>query len=154
MSWCFSWQIWDASLTDNSKVGDELYLFRSNYFVPIHHLEIVSQICISDLPWKHQHITRWRLYSRLWYRHYSGPHDAMQVFFSWGASMNSRGWTHYHLYSSVPNSSACTFINFEEKIHPARPYLGLHVYLFQEKFPPCTFIPPYTFIDFFYFSWL
>ena len=57
-------------------------------------------------------------------------------------------------YSSVPNSSACTFINFEEKIHPARPYLGLHVYLFQEKFPPCTFIPPYMFIEFFYFSLL
>ena len=57
-------------------------------------------------------------------------------------------------YSSVPNSSACTFINFEEKIHPARPYLGLHVYLFWEKFPPCMFIPPYTFIEFYYFSLL
>ena len=31
-------------------------------------------------------------------------------------------------YSSVPNRSACTFINFEKKIPPARPYLGLHVY--------------------------
>ena len=31
-------------------------------------------------------------------------------------------------YSSVPNSSACMFINFEKKIHPARSYLGLHVY--------------------------
>ena len=31
-------------------------------------------------------------------------------------------------YSSVPNRRACTFINFEKKIPPARPYLGLHVY--------------------------
>ena len=33
-------------------------------------------------------------------------------------------------YSSVPNRRACTFINFEEKIPPARPYLALHVYCF------------------------
>ena len=31
-------------------------------------------------------------------------------------------------YSSVPNRRACMFINFEQKIPPARPYLGLHVY--------------------------
>ena len=31
-------------------------------------------------------------------------------------------------YSSVPNRCACMFINFEEKIPPARPYLALHVY--------------------------
>ena len=31
-------------------------------------------------------------------------------------------------YSSVPNRRACTFINFEEKIHPVRSYFGLHVY--------------------------
>ena len=43
-------------------------------------------------------------------------------------------------YSSVPNRPACTFINFEEKIPPARPYLGLHVYWFWENNPPCTFI--------------
>ena len=43
-------------------------------------------------------------------------------------------------YSSVPNRSACTFINFEKKFPPARPYLGLHVYWFWEKNPPCTFI--------------
>ena len=40
------------------------------------------------------------------------------------------------MYSSVPNRRACTFINFEEKIPPARPYLALHVYCFWEKNPP------------------
>ena len=40
------------------------------------------------------------------------------------------------LYSSVPNRRACTFINFEEKFPPARPYLGLHDYWFWEKIPP------------------
>ena len=53
-------------------------------------------------------------------------------------------------YSSVPNSSACTFINFEKKIHPARSYLGLHVYWFWQNFPPCTFITPCTFIGLYY----
>ena len=33
-----------------------------------------------------------------------------------------------HTYSSVPNTRACTFINFEKKIPPVRPYFGLHVY--------------------------
>ena len=33
-------------------------------------------------------------------------------------------------YSSVPNRSACTFINFEEKIHPAQSYFGRHIYWF------------------------
>ena len=75
-----------------------------------------------------------------------------KFFFSWGASMNSRGWTHYHLYSSVPNSSACTFINFEGKIHLSRSYFGLHVCLFRENFPPCRFTPPCTFIELYYFS--
>ena len=40
------------------------------------------------------------------------------------------------VYSSVPNRRACTFINFEEKIPPALPYFGLHVYCFWEKNPP------------------
>ena len=31
------------------------------------------------------------------------------------------------MYSSVRNRRACTFINFEKKIPPAWPYLGLHV---------------------------
>ena len=39
-------------------------------------------------------------------------------------------------YSSVPNRRACTFINFEKKFPPARPYLGLHVYCFWKKNPP------------------
>ena len=39
-------------------------------------------------------------------------------------------------YSSVPNRSACSFINFENKFPPARPYFGLHVYCFWEKNPP------------------
>ena len=56
----------------------------------------------------------------------------------------------YPKYSSVPNSSACTFINFEKKIHPARSYLGLHVYWFWQNFPPCTFITPCTFIGLYY----
>ena len=42
----------------------------------------------------------------------------------------------FHLYSSVPKRRACTFINFGKKIHPARPYFGLHVYWFWEKIPP------------------
>ena len=44
------------------------------------------------------------------------------------------------IYSSVPNRRACTFINFEKKIPPARPYFALHVYCFWEKKSPCTFI--------------
>ena len=50
-------------------------------------------------------------------------------------------------YSSVPNRRACTFIDFEEKIPPARPYFGLHVFGFWEKVSPCTSIPSCTFID-------
>ena len=38
------------------------------------------------------------------------------------------------------------FFNFEKKFPPARPYLGLHVYCFLEKNPPCTSIPSCTFI--------
>ena len=41
-------------------------------------------------------------------------------------------------YSSVPNISAGTFNNFEDKFPPSRSYFGLHVYLFWEKIPPCT----------------
>ena len=55
-----------------------------------------------------------------------------------------------YMYSSVPNSSACTFIKFEKKIHPAQSYLGLHVYWFWQNFPPCTFITPCTFIGLYY----
>ena len=33
-------------------------------------------------------------------------------------------------YSSVPNRRACTFIDFEKKNSPARPYFALHVYCF------------------------
>ena len=29
-------------------------------------------------------------------------------------------------YSSVPNRRVCTFINFEKKFLPARPFIGLH----------------------------
>ena len=39
-------------------------------------------------------------------------------------------------YSSVRNRRACTFIDFEKKIPPARPYFALHVYCFWEKNPP------------------
>ena len=48
-------------------------------------------------------------------------------------------------YSSVPNRRACTFINFERKIPPARSYFGLHDYWFWDKGPPCTSIPSCTF---------
>ena len=81
-------------------------------------------------------------------RHYSGPHDAMQVFFSWGASMNSRGWTHYHLYSSVPNSSACTFINFEGKIHYALSYFGSTFIYFEKTFHPVHLFHPPRLLNF------
>ena len=65
----FSWQIWDANLTDNYKI--DTYFWQLISFEFILYLGVVSQICISDLPWKHQQTTRWRLSSRLWYRHYS-----------------------------------------------------------------------------------
>ena len=97
----FSWQIWDANLTDNSKTGNE---FEQNklsevciwtkfiQFIP--YLWVVSQICESDLPWKHQQTTRWRLFSRLWWRYYHhATHDSLSAcifflrqlsaFFSW-----------------------------------------------------------------------
>ena len=35
---------------------------------------------------------------------------------------------------------------FSDKFPPARLYLGLHVYCFLEKNPPCTSIPSCTFI--------
>ena len=47
-----------------------------------------------------------------------------------GITMVGKVFIHFPLYSSVPNRRACTFINFEEKIPPARPYLALHVYCF------------------------
>ena len=68
----FSRQIWDANFIDNSKIGDEFdytYFWQLVLFKFIPYLGYVSQICISDLPWKHQQTTRWRLFSRLWYRH-------------------------------------------------------------------------------------
>ena len=43
---------------------------------------------------------------------------------------------YFTTYSSVPNRRACRFINFEEKIHPARLYFGLHVYFFLRKKSP------------------
>ena len=36
--------------------------------------------------------------------------------------------SNYRKYSSVPNRRACTFINFEKKIPPIRPYFGLEIY--------------------------
>ena len=54
---------------------------------------------------------------------------------------NTARWrSDWFWYSCVPNRRACTFINFEKKIPPVRPYFGLHVYWFWEKIPPCTFI--------------
>ena len=58
----------------------------------------------------------------------------------WCNSITYAGRGTFRTYSSVPNRSACTFINFEKKFPPAWPYLGLHVYWFWEKNPPCTFI--------------
>ena len=51
-------------------------------------------------------------------------------------NLSSKSSNLWYVYSSVPNRRACTFINFEEKIPPARPYLALHVYCFWEKNPP------------------
>ena len=53
-----------------------------------------------------------------------------------GGEIDILGGNRTCTYSSVPNRRACTFINFEEKIPPARPYLALHVYCFWEKNPP------------------
>ena len=47
-----------------------------------------------------------------------------------------------HRYSSVLNRCACTFIDFEKKIPPARPYLGLHVKYFLRIFPPARLFRP------------
>ena len=44
------------------------------------------------------------------------------------------------LYSSVPNRSAGTFINFKEKFQPARSHLVLHVYWFLSNFSTCPFM--------------
>ena len=62
--------------------------------------------------------------------------------------LSSQNQSSLTTYSSVPNRSAYTFINFEEQFPPARSYLGLHVYWFWEKNPPCTYILVCTFIDF------
>ena len=48
---------------------DDTYLGQLILFKFIPYLGIVSQICISDLSWKHQNTTRWRLFTRLWNRH-------------------------------------------------------------------------------------
>ena len=58
----FDWQLQDEF--------DDSYFWQLilSEFIP--YLGVVSQICIWDLPWKHQHTTRWRLFSRLWNRHY------------------------------------------------------------------------------------
>jgi hypothetical protein len=42
---------------------------------------------------------------------------------------------YYLAYSTVPNRSAGTFINFEEKFPPARSYFGLHFINFEEISP-------------------
>ena len=47
---------------------DDTYFWQLILFEFIPYL--VSQICISDLPWKHQQTTRWSFFTRLWYRHY------------------------------------------------------------------------------------
>ena len=49
---------------------DDTYFWQLILFKFIPYLGVVSQICISDLPSKHQQTTRWHLFSRLWYRHY------------------------------------------------------------------------------------
>ena len=69
---------------------------------------------------------------------------------SWGQPMQFRlnrlftEWLYYvprRLHSAlvtlVPNRRACTFIDFDKKIPPARPYFVLHVYCLKS---PCTFI--------------
>ena len=83
----FSWQIWDANLTDNSKIGDELeqnhvttYFWQLILFKFIPYQGAVSQICISNPLWKYQQTTRWRLFSWLWYRHYGHPRKDRQTY--------------------------------------------------------------------------
>ena len=66
----------------------------------------------------------------------------------WQYSSVQTKYNGYYSFSSnitlsllkVPNRRACTFINFEKKIPPLWPYLGLHVYWFWEKISPCTLI--------------
>ena len=78
-----------------------------------------------------------------------GPHQYLKQFFrlKWNCQtklyltfqMNWNGFSTLVTannkleYSSVPNRCACTFINFEKKIPPARPYFGLHIYWFWKK---------------------
>ena len=75
--WCFlgrsDIQNWLTTprygITLSSKV-DNTYFWQLILFEFIPYLGVVSQIWISDLPWKHQQTTRWRLLSRLWYTYY------------------------------------------------------------------------------------
>ena len=49
-------------------------------------------------------------------------------------------------YSSVPNRRACTFIDFEKKFPPARPYFGLHVYCLGEKILLHDYFPAFVLV--------
>ena len=57
-------------------------------FIP--YLEVVSQICISDLPRKYQQTTRWHLFNRLCYRHYKTPkrHECACILLTTATSVN------------------------------------------------------------------
>ena len=61
-----------------------------------------------------------------------------------GIHLNAMQWSQRYVstYSIVPNSRACTFINFEKKFRPAWPYFGLHFYWFWEKIPPARLFSP------------
>ena len=69
----FDWQLqvrgWIRTMNLNNEFGDT-YFWQLIFFL-IHHLGVVSQICISDVPWELLQTTRCRLFSRLWYRHES-----------------------------------------------------------------------------------
>ena len=59
--WKFVWQLQDYFFW---QISCQNYVLSNSLFKFIPYLGVVSQVCISDLPWKHQQTTRWRLFSR------------------------------------------------------------------------------------------
>ena len=67
---------------NSNKISCQKFVSLYSLFKFIPYLGVVIQICISDLPWKHQQTNRWRLFSRLWYRHYQAFHTEYRMVLS------------------------------------------------------------------------
>ena len=76
LRWKFDWLLQVRGWIWTKQVVRSMYCWiHCSNSSPI--LEFVSQVCISDLPWKHQQTTRWHLFSRLRYRHYDAAAIAL-----------------------------------------------------------------------------